>query len=97
MHSSDLMVLNVTFEHRVNITFDEYVNSDQENYISHFGEEVGIEGWYEYITGSIGRIKRRMGGAMCQEVLGYVDDAMAEQRKTGNKELHKKVGSKIIV
>ncbi len=60
------------------------------------GEEAGLDGWYEYIAGSIGRIKKRLGGAMCQEVLGYVDDAMTEQKKTGNKELHKKWVAKLL-
>ena len=89
MHSGDLIVLEVPFERRVDITYDEYVASDQQNYIDTYGEDDGLRLWYEYVTGSIKRIQRRLGGALCQKMIALVDDGMISQRKTGNLEKHK--------
>lgn len=89
MHGSDLIVLDVPFERRVDITHDEYVLSDQQGYMSHYGPEEGLNLWYEYVTGSIQRIKKRLGGALCTEIIGLVDDAMSIQEANGDLTAHK--------
>lgn len=96
MHGSDLIVLDVPFQRRVDITYDEYVVSDQQNYIDYYGIDQGLNLWYEYVTSSIERIKRRLGGALCQELISMVDDGVSEQNNNGNLDKHKLWVAKLL-
>jgi tRNA 2-selenouridine synthase len=90
MRSGGLIVLDVPFEKRVDITHFEYVTSDQQNYLDYYGQNEGLKLWHEYVTSSIERIKRRLGGEQSLKIINMVNEAMVDQNKSGNPDKHKR-------
>lgn len=85
----DLVVLEESFEKRVDITFDEYVTQSQIIYKDMYGENKGLLKWSEYIKNSIEKIKRRLGGEGYKHIMGLFLDAYEKQLKSCQNNFHK--------
>lgn len=86
--SGDQVILEVPFEQRLQITLAEYVTQSQLDYSNHFGGELGYLEWFNYISNSISRIIKRLGGDCFQRVLKQLELAYEFQLKTGSIDMH---------
>lgn len=86
--SGGLVILETTFEERVQITFDEYVIQAQAELVDAFGTEDGLNKWFENIDSSLDRIQTRLGGLRYTQIKSSLEDAFAAQLKNGNYKLH---------
>lgn len=84
----NLVLMDVTFEERVHITMDEYVIEAQALYIEEYGPEQGIREWTAYISSSMKKIDKRLGGDRYQRILELFENACKEQMLTGSYRLH---------
>lgn len=66
--SGTMVILDVTFEERIQNTLEEYVIESQKSHIERFGEEEGLKLWFDYIEGSMTRVKKRLGGDRFNDV-----------------------------
>lgn len=89
LSSSPLVVLEASFEERVNNIMQEYVYDEQKKYIDKFGED-GLNKWQEYIHESITKAKSRLGGKRYQELIDLVDEAVRKQRLEEDASGHEK-------
>lgn len=84
-----LVVVNVPLEERVQMTLDEYVISAQAEYMANYeSSSTGLEMWYEYISRSIHKIKKRLGGDRFTHVLESFEKAYSIQLSTGSYHAH---------
>ncbi len=96
-NTGDLVILDASLEKRTETTLEEYVTNAQQEHIDHASTiEEGMDSWLEYITASVTRLKRSLGGARTQEMLDLVLTAYEEQKRTGNIDLHKTWISKFL-
>lgn len=86
-----LVIMDVSLEKRVENTLEEYITEAQEEYIQYYDgdTEGGLEVWYEYITSSVIRVKKALGGDRVQNVLEKMSAAYAHQQATGDIQKHK--------
>ncbi len=90
INTGDLVIADVSLERRTEITLDEYVTIAQKEYINQAPSiEEGLNQWFEYIIGSVSRLKKALGGARLDTMLNLVTSAYHDQLKTGNIEAHK--------
>ena len=89
LSSSPLILLEVSFEERVAITLDEYVVKAQQDFCDAYGSDKDHIHWSEYLLNSINRIKKRLGGALYQETAAFIQNAVAEQNKSGSLQHHR--------
>jgi tRNA 2-selenouridine synthase len=85
-----VVLLESGLDERIGITYDEYVSGAQQDYFELYGEESGLDHWLEDIQGSLGRIKKRLGGERLKRVAKLLAAGHEEQQENGNPELHKK-------
>lgn len=89
-NSGDLVVLDCPIEDRIQLTLQEYVINSQCQYIKLYSDKtLGINEWFNYMSDSITRLKKRLGGERFNKIYSYFEKAYEEQLKTGNYELHK--------
>ncbi len=86
--SKYMVILDSTFEERIQNTFDDYVSKTQGEYIDFYGDE-GLEKWYEYIKASMLRVKKRLGLERLKIFLQQFEDAYEHQVNTGEAHKHK--------
>jgi tRNA 2-selenouridine synthase len=82
--AAGLVILERPMDERVQITFDEYVTAAQSEYREVYGDD-GPEQWLAYMTGSIDRIRKRLGGLRHQQITELLHSA----HSSGNPEKHK--------
>lgn len=88
--TGNLVLLDVPLDRRTEITLDEYVTEAQKEYIAIAGDyDIGMEQWLEYITSSVTRLKKRLGGDRLKTILTMINDAHEKQLQSGDIELHK--------
>ncbi|MGL4344162.1 MAG: tRNA 2-selenouridine(34) synthase MnmH [Cellulosilyticaceae bacterium] len=86
----NLVVLQTSFEERVQNTLDEYVINAQAEYILHATDTAGgLDDWYTYIKESMSRLQKRLGGSRFQEVCHLLETAYDSQCRTGSYEAHR--------
>ncbi len=88
LSDSPLVVLEASFEERVDNIMQEYVYDEQKKYIERFGKD-GLSKWYEYIHESITKAESRLGGKRYQELISLVDEAVEKQRLKKDASGHK--------
>ncbi|TYB30764.1 MAG: tRNA 2-selenouridine(34) synthase MnmH, partial [Candidatus Mcinerneyibacterium aminivorans] len=88
--SSPLVILETPIETRVDLTFNEYVIQSQKNYISEFGEKEGLDRWYDFISNSFDKIKRKLGGKRHDELTDLFHRAFKKQINENIFDMHKK-------
>lgn len=84
----EMVLLESSLEERMAITCKEYVSGAQHDYCAFWGEETGLDRWYEDIRESLGRIKKRLGGERLKRVLALLAAAYAQQQASGDLSLH---------
>lgn len=85
----DYVLVDLPIEKRVQNTLDEYVVQAQMSYVKTFGEEQGLKEWFDYISSSIERIKKRLGGDRCKLISDSFKLAYKEQLNSGEHSSHK--------
>lgn len=88
-NSGPLVILDTPAELRVQNTFREYVVESQQEYIRAFGEQNGFSRWFDGISDGIGRIAKRLGGQIYNEVVQQLEHARMVQQSRGEMEQHK--------
>jgi len=83
-----LVILEVSFDERIQNTLTEYVFEAQSEYIEKFGIKVGLLEWLKYINNSINKLQKRLGGECHQRIISSIDRAFKEQILTGAYKLH---------
>lgn len=87
--TGDLVVLERSLEERIAITLDEYVIASQAEYMETYPDtKEALDEWFNYISTSIGRLKKRLGGARFADVMKCLEDAYNEQLLTGSYKPH---------
>ncbi len=86
--SKYMVILESTFEERIENTYDDYVTKTQGEYIDYYGE-IGLEKWYEYIKSSMIRVKKRLGLERLNVFLEQFESAYKHQLNTGEATMHK--------
>ena len=80
MQQSPIILLETNIEERVEVGLQEYVRDNLADFISVYGEEAGFEQFREGLTGSLYRIRRRLGGARYQTLTSLLDSALQDHR-----------------
>lgn len=88
-NSGNVVLLDVSLEERVENTLKEYVIDAQKEYKNKFGEELGLNEWFNYIYSSMDRLKKKLGGDRFKIVLDELELAFKNQLSTGRFEKHK--------
>ncbi len=86
--SKYMVILDSTFEERIENTYDEYVTKSQQEHID-FYDEKGLEMWYEYIKSSMIRVQKRLGLEKLKSFLSEFENAYTYQLNTGDATKHK--------
>lgn len=86
--SGHLVILEIPFEERVHNTLEEYVIQSQREYMSCYGENPGLHLWFDYVSGSLIKVKKRLGGALFKSIMESFELAFKEQMLTGNYSPH---------
>lgn len=89
MKQSKIIVMETPFAKRVDIIFDEYAIVAQQEHVELFGKEQALNLWRDAMSASLARIKERLGGAWHKTILGSLNSAVDEQKRTGDAESHK--------
>jgi len=87
---SPVILLEVPIEKRVVNIFKEYVIHSQKKYIDYFGKKDGLDKWYNFISHSFDKVKKRLGGAKHKELTAILKNAYNIQIKNNDFKLHKK-------
>ena len=80
LSKASMIVLETSFEERINITFDEYIVKAQVNYKKEF-EDTYLVHWSNDIKTSMERIKKRLGSMRYKVLRQLFNDAMIEQKE----------------
>lgn len=83
-----LVILEASFEERIQNTLTEYVIEAQAEYIKKFGIKDGLQEWFKYISNSIDKLQKRLGGECHQRIISSIDYAFKKQLQTGAYKLH---------
>ncbi|WBA80367.1 tRNA 2-selenouridine(34) synthase MnmH [Endozoicomonas sp. GU-1] len=83
MQQSPLILLEETMEERVRIGLKEYVTDNLAEFIAAYGEPQGFEQFVEGLSGSLYRIRRRLGGERYQQLTNILENAIAQHRSGG--------------
>lgn len=84
-----LVLLDASFEQRVENTYHEYVVRDQDEYIQAYGEENGVEQWLAAMLHDVDKISRRLGGERTTEIKNLQQAAHRTQLHSGDPREHK--------
>ena len=87
-HPGDLVLMDVPLDERVQITLQEYVIDAQAEYLNAYGD-IGLSYWFDYISSSITRVQKRLGGDRYQTFYNLFTKAYEEQLMTGSYEPHR--------
>jgi tRNA 2-selenouridine synthase len=89
-NSGDVIILEVPLEERMNIIFDEYITGGQCEYLKHYGQQDGLQQWYEAMVGNVDRIRKRLGGEKTTQVKKLLEDAWQKQLQSQGSQAHRK-------
>ncbi len=86
--SKYMVILESTFDERVENTFDEYVIRSQKEHVTYYDSD-GINKWYEYIDTSMNKVKKRLGLELFREIMTIFNKAHHKQLNQGDASAHK--------
>lgn len=87
--TGNLVILEAPLEERVQITLDEYVIHSQAEYIKTYQDEsIGLQEWFNYISQSMNKVKKRLGGDRFKCVIDLFERAYSIQLATGSCQSH---------
>ena len=88
MCASPLVLLEASIEERINNSVAEYVVAGLTEYQGLYGEQDGFDLWADYITDSLGRIKKRLGGSRYKALNNKLQSAIQRLKKNGDAACH---------
>ena len=88
MQAAPMLVLEESIEHRTWVVLEDYIEDLGRRFASAHGER-GAELHQNKLLDDLSRIKKRLGGQRHKEVEEQMRQAFAEQRRSGNRELHR--------
>jgi len=86
--SNTMVILDVTFEERIQNTLEEYVEDSQQRHIKQYGPSEGMGKWFDYIEGSMTRVKKRLGGDRFNDVFSAFQRNYQAQLASGSSKAH---------
>ena len=86
--ASPLVLLEVSIEERVGNSVREYVTAALSEYQALYTEKAGFDMWADYITDSLGRIKKRLGGMRYTTINNKLQSAIHSLKNTGDATCH---------
>jgi tRNA 2-selenouridine synthase len=89
METAPLVLLEATFEERVEITLQEYVHEALAEFRASRGDDAGFAAWADYLRDAMGRIRRRLGGDRHQQVMRLLEQALSQHAQRGETEAHR--------
>ena len=84
MQQSPLILLEESIEERVEVGLQEYVTDNLSDFVQAYGEEEGFEQFKEGLSGSLFRIRRRLGSERYQQLLNILTSALSVHQSTGS-------------
>jgi tRNA 2-selenouridine synthase len=84
-----LALLERPIEARVEITLQEYVIDGLAEHQAACGAAAAFEAFSTYLTSSLDKVRRRLGGARHAQLRGLMEDALRRQRESGDLERHR--------
>lgn len=98
MRVAPCVVLEVPLEARLDITLQEYVIDMLDRYIDQEQDAGrGFTVFSDYLRHSLSRVQRRLGGERYSELLNNMDDALLEQRHSGQTLAHRSWLKRMLV
>ena len=89
MQEYPLVWLEDSFENRVERILKDYVIDLLAEFVALHGAEQGFPVFAERLRQSLSNIQRRLGGERAQRLLALMDEALAEQARSGAVDLHR--------
>ena len=89
MGRAPIAVLEEPMTLRVDQVKADYVDALATEYVSHFGPEEGLKAYAEYMLASLGRVRKRLGGARYLIIAEQMQAALNQQLVEGETELHR--------
>lgn len=84
MQQSPIILLETSIEERVEVGLQEYVHDNLSDFVHIYGEEAGFEQFREGLSGSLYRIRRRLGGARYQALNAILEEALQQHQFHGD-------------
>ncbi|QSX33504.1 tRNA 2-selenouridine(34) synthase MnmH [Shewanella avicenniae] len=88
MQQANVIVLETTFEQRLQRLRHEYVDIMLTDFIRRDGERAGLSAFTDYLHQSINSIRKRLGHQNADELIAMIDAAINEQVQRNNPQLH---------
>lgn len=89
MQHAPLVLLDASDKQRVEITLREYVDDALSEFEHFFGEDAGFDAWTAYLTDSLNKIKRRLGGERHAHVMKLLKQAITSHQRQGDTDAHR--------
>lgn len=89
MQEAPLVLLEEDLRTRIELTFDEYITQALAEHQALFGEEQGLQSWSDYLSNSIDKIKKRLGGERHAEIRAFFENAISEYKMIGSHDSHR--------
>lgn len=89
MRRAPILLLEVSFEERVENVYQEYIIQALQQYQHYSGEENGFQNWANNLLDAMDKIQRRLGGQRYNENKALLQNALHQQQSTGNMTAHK--------
>lgn len=89
MKAAPLMVLEEPLATRVEIILQDYVIDMSRAYMARDGQEPGFVAFRAFLTGSLERVKKRLGGERYQRLAAIMDEALKAQWAHGDLDGHR--------
>lgn len=96
MKKSPLVIIEEPLEKRVNVILDDYIMSNYNDFQCR-DASTAKELFSDYLTDSLNRIQRRLGGKLAQEISTDIRHALSEQWSNGNISGHKNWIRKLLL
>lgn len=88
MRSSPLALIEVSLESRIDTILDDYIRSNHAEFLQSDPVD-GERRFRDYLTGSLGKIQRRLGAAHYAEIAALMQEALDEQDRSGELSAHR--------
>ncbi|KFZ36606.1 tRNA 2-selenouridine synthase [Shewanella mangrovi] len=88
MQQANVIVLEASFEQRIQRLRYEYVDRMLNDFVARDGEQAGLNAFVDYLHQSINSIRKRLGHQNADELIAMIDTAIDEQLQRNNLQLH---------
>lgn len=89
MAAAPLLLLEQPMMSRVQVILEDYVIDMSRAFMARDGTDAGFLNFREYLTGSLERVRKRLGGDRYQAIRALMDEALARQQHCGGVEAHR--------